>query len=227
MCLITATPHRITQCYTAGPSSVSNGIEPEMLLTACILTREKLAPASFSSPLIRCRKIWKRAALIWLTSTNFTYLYLWYIANINSIHRINRSCTKEMIKIAKHRAFNVANTVEDVFKPLGARFPSCGSRPALETNLIFPGFADTRYFYDISTFPGRSILNLASRNERGINKIINKRKSRRRGCAIHLSPCSRPLSTDPTKPTNHQTGCFQHDAGKPVVKRRNASEDDY
>lgn len=33
MSLITATPHRITQCYAAGPSSVSNGIEAEEILT--------------------------------------------------------------------------------------------------------------------------------------------------------------------------------------------------
>lgn len=46
MPLITATPHRITQCYAAGPSSVSNGIEAEEILTAQVQsTKTALSPA--------------------------------------------------------------------------------------------------------------------------------------------------------------------------------------
>lgn len=52
MRLITATPHRITQCYTAGPSSVSNGIEPEMLLTAWVNPIAKNSP-----PLLRAHPL--------------------------------------------------------------------------------------------------------------------------------------------------------------------------
>lgn len=89
MPLITATPHRITQCYTAGPSSVSNGIEMEEILTVQVQsTKTALSlrrPVTTHIPpvlfLVSIRAA-NRFAARWKFNVDFTLNFLCYIITL-------------------------------------------------------------------------------------------------------------------------------------------------